>query len=209
VYSFPPILTQVVSGRSFDKGMAERSDRGIAENGNRRETKRSTSMYLRYFGAGMGCIQICMIHIASPIHRVLTLSIYVCSRKKGKGAGAVKVQLRHIGWNIPLTSSLASLPAPWWCICEPPGPIRDCLPLPGGKPCGGSTGGPCGWLAALGIVVFLVCILACRRTRRLLSRGSWLLFLQLSTARWIKPRFSLRLGLSCANAHPTALHSLS
>jgi hypothetical protein len=29
VYSFPPILTQVVSGRSCDRGLTERSDGGL------------------------------------------------------------------------------------------------------------------------------------------------------------------------------------
>lgn len=48
-----------------------------------------------------------------------------------------------------------------------------------------------------------------RLTRRLRSRGSWLLFLQLSTARWIKPRFPRSDTFSSANAQPTALHSVS
>jgi len=48
-----------------------------------------------------------------------------------------------------------------------------------------------------------------RRTRRLRSFGSELLLRQLSTARWIRPRFSRRLGLRSAKAQPTVLHSLS
>lgn len=51
--------------------------------------------------------------------------------------------------------------------------------------------------------------LACRRTRLLRSRGSWLLFLQLSTARWMSPRLPRRAGFSSAKAHPTVLHSVS
>jgi hypothetical protein len=81
VYSFPPILTQKVSGRSSDQGMTGRSDRGLPYS-NKRETKKIDSMYSQDFGAGIGCIQICMIHIVSPLRRVLMPSIYVCSRKK-------------------------------------------------------------------------------------------------------------------------------
>lgn len=54
-----------------------------------------------------------------------------------------------------------------------------------------------------------VLIFAMRRTLLLRSRGSWLLFLQLSTARWINPRLPRRHGLSSASAQPTVLHSVS
>lgn len=52
-------------------------------------------------------------------------------------------------------------------------------------------------------------ILAIRLTLLLRSRGSWLLFLQLSTALWISPRFPRKAGLRSASAQPTALHSVS
>lgn len=44
MYSFPPILTQKVSGRSFDKGMTGRSDRGLRYS-NKRENRKIDSMY--------------------------------------------------------------------------------------------------------------------------------------------------------------------
>jgi hypothetical protein len=68
VYSFPPILTQKVSGRSSDKGMTGRSDRGLPYS-NKREKKKIDSMYSQDFGAGIGCIQICVIHVAPPLPR--------------------------------------------------------------------------------------------------------------------------------------------
>jgi hypothetical protein len=51
-----------------------------------------------------------------------------------------------------------------------------------GSPVGTDTEDPGVWLAAEVGSFDLWFILACRLTRRLLNRGSWLLFLQLSTA---------------------------
>lgn len=84
MYSFPPILTQKVSGRSFDQGITRGSAGGRRGKQNARKQKRSTSMYLQNFDAGIGCIKICMIQVVSPLHRVSMLSIYVWSRKKEK-----------------------------------------------------------------------------------------------------------------------------
>lgn len=65
------------------------------------------------------------------------------------------------------------------------------------------------WLAGCADTVCRRFTLAIRLTRRLRSRGSWLLFLQLSTARWIRPRLPRNETLSSASAQPTALHSVS
>lgn len=69
--------------------------------------------------------------------------------------------------------------------------------------------GPAMWAPCVLDCAFRVVIFAIRLTRRLLKRGSWLLFRQLSTARWISPRLPLKQGFSCANAQPTVLHSVS
>ena len=92
-------------------------------------------------------------------------------------------------------------------------PIVGCLGgarPEGGIPAGpGPGGGPamCGPGAA--DMDFLLLIFAILLTRLLLNRGSELLFLQLSTARWMRPRFPRRHGFRCAKAQPTVLHSVS
>ena len=82
MYSFPPILTQKVSGRSFDKGVMHQSDGGHRGKQNARKTKMIDRHVFAYFDAGIRCIKICMIQAASLLHRVSMLSIYVWSRKK-------------------------------------------------------------------------------------------------------------------------------
>lgn len=79
-------------------------------------------------------------------------------------------------------------------------------------PEGGKSRGTLG-SAICGCAVDCTClrllILAMRRTRLLRNRGSWLLFLQESTALWISPRLPRRQALSSARAQPTVLHSVS
>lgn len=93
-------------------------------------------------------------------------------------------------------------------------PIFDCRggaesPAELGTPGAPGPPGPAMWVPCEDDWAFLVVILAILLTRRLLSRGSWLLLRQLSTARWMRPRFPRRQGFSCANAQPTVLHSVS
>ena len=52
-----------------------------------------------------------------------------------------------------------------------------------GSPAEPGGAGPGVWLAVEAAIFERLVIFACRRTRLLLKRGSWLLFLQLSTAR--------------------------
>ena len=78
-----------------------------------------------------------------------------------------------------------------------------------GIPAEPGTPVPVIWLVCWEATFDLLLSLACLRTRRLRNLGSWLLFRQLSTARWIKPRFERRQGFNSARAQPTALHSVS
>ena len=92
-------------------------------------------------------------------------------------------------------------------------PIGPAPPTGPMFPAGGITAGPvgpamCGVWPAFCTALRLL-ILAILRTRLLRSRGSWLLFLQLSTALWIRPRFPRRHGFNSASAQPTVLHSVS
>lgn len=89
-------------------------------------------------------------------------------------------------------------------LCGRGGAVK---PAEFGTPGGAGPPGPAIWFVAW--TAFLLVILAILRTRRLLSRGSELLLRQLSTARWMRPRFPLKQGFSCASAQPTVLHSVS
>ena len=139
----------------------------------------------------------------------------------------------YIWWNIPLTSWDPACGIGgggwWWWWTSWASPIRGgcrCCILPLvdvvvvviGKgraiPLGPLRYPVCIWLTVFGylrclLCCFASCALAIRLTLRLLSFASELLFLQLSTALWIRPLFSLRQWFNSARAQPTELHSVS